>query len=133
MSNINAAIGLVQLKKYDRLNSRKISIAKVYDEEFAKLKKIELLRTDYDGLSLFIYVVKVREGRDRLMRFLEGEGIGTGIHYIPCHLFSFYGRNRAKLPVAEKIYEQILTLPLYPDMSDEDVERVISAVKKWED
>jgi perosamine synthetase len=132
MSNINAAIGLVQLKKYDRLNSRKISIAKVYDEEFAKLKKIELLRTDYDGLSLFIYVVKVREGRDRLMRFLEGEGIGTGIHYIPCHLFSFYGRNRAKLPVAEKIYEQILTLPLYPDMSDEDVERVISAVKKWE-
>ena len=131
MSNINAAIGLVQLKKYDKLNAMKIAIAKIYDQEFAGLEKFELLRTDYDGLSLFIYVMKVREDREKLMKFLEERGIGTGIHYIPCHLFSFYRRKGVKLPVTEKVYKQILTLPLFPDMTDKQVGRVISAIKEW--
>jgi len=61
---------------------------------------------------------------------LEERGIGTVIHYIPCHLFSFY-RRKEKLPVTEKVYEQILTLPLFSDMTDEQVKRVISAVKEW--
>lgn len=133
MSNINAAIGLVQLKKYEKLNSRKISIAKIYDQEFSKLDNIELLQTDYDGLSFFIYVVKVKNGRDKLMKYLESQGIGTGIHYIPCHLFSFYRKRKISLPVTEKAYEQIITLPLFPDMTDEQVEYVISTVKKWKD
>lgn len=132
MSNINAAIGLVQLKKYDRLNSRKISIAKFYDQELAGLNSIELLRTDYDGISLFIYVIKVLKSRDKLMKFLEERGIGTGIHYIPCHLFSFYKRGGVNLPVAEKLYKQILTIPLFPDMTDSQVEYVVSAIKEWD-
>ena len=131
MSNINAAIGLVQLKKYDKMNARKIAITKIYDREFASLEKFELLRTDYDGLSLFIYIIKVRENRERLMKFLEERGIATGIHYIPCHLFSFYKRKGVKLPVTEKVYKQILTIPLFPDMTDEQVKRVISAIKEW--
>jgi len=131
MSNINAAIGLVQLKKYDKLNARKIAIAKIYDKEFAGLEKFELLRTDYDGLSLFIYIIKVRDGREKLMKFLEKHGIGTGIHYIPSHLFSFYSKKRVKLPVTEKVYEQILTLPLFPDMTNGQVERVVSTIREW--
>lgn len=131
MSNINAAIGLVQLKKYDVLNARKISIAKRYDREFSELEKFDLLRTDYNELSLFIYIIKVHEGREKLMKFLEGRGISTGIHYIPSHLFSFYKRRGVKLPVTERAYKQILTLPLFPDMTDDQVERVISAIKEW--
>ena len=131
MSNINAAIGLVQLKKYDALNIRKISIAKRYDREFGALEKFDLLRTDYTGLSLFIYIIKVREGREKLMKFLAEQGIGTGIHYIPSHLFSFYKRKGVELPVTERVYKQILTLPLFPDMTDDQVERVISAIKEW--
>jgi len=133
MSNINAAIGLEQLKKYDVTNARKISIAKTYDHEFAGLKKFELLRTDYNGLSLFIYIIKVLEGRERLMKFLEERGVSTGIHYIPSHIFGFYNKIRVELPVTERLYGQILTLPLFPDMTDEQVERVISAVQEWED
>ena len=135
MSNINAAIGLEQLKKYDVTNSRKIYIAKTYDHEFAGLKKFELLQTDYNGLSLFIYIIKVLEGRERLMKFLEERGISTGIHYIPSHIFGFYNKigKGVKLPVTERLYGQILTLPLFPDMTDEQVERVISAVQEWED
>jgi len=113
------------------MNARKIAIAKIYDREFAGLEKFELLRTDYDGLSLFIYIIKVRDGREQLMKFLEERGIGAGIHYIPCHLFSFYRREGVKLPATEKIYKQILTLPLFPDMADEQVECVTSAIKAW--
>lgn len=131
MSNVNAAIGLVQLKKYNVMNARKISIAKTYDREFAELEKFELPRTDYNGLSLFIYIIKVLENRDGLMKFLEERGIGTGIHYIPSHLFSFYKRKGLELPVTEKVYKQILTLPLFPDMTDNQVQRVISAIKEW--
>lgn len=131
MGNINAAIGLVQLKKFSAMNDRKISIAKTYDREFAKLEKFKLPRTDYDGLSLFIYIIRVLKNRERLMKFLEERGISTGVHYIPSHLFSFYRRKVAKLPVTEKVYKQILTLPLFPDMTDEQVERVISAIKEW--
>ena len=135
MSNINAAIGLVQLKKYDVTNARKIYIAKTYDQEFAGLKKFELLRTDYNGLSLFIYIIKVLKGRERLMKYLERRDISTGIHYIPSHIFGFYNKigKGVRLPVTERLYEQILTLPLFPDMSDEQVERVISAIKEWEE
>ena len=133
MSNINAAIGLVQLKKYDVTNARKIYIAKTYDREFAGLKKFKLLQTDYTGLSIFIYIIRVLEDRERLMKYLEGQGISTGIHYIPSHIFSFYNKREVELPATEKVYEQILTLPLFPDMSDEQVERVISAIKEWEE
>jgi perosamine synthetase len=131
MSNINAAIGLVQLKKFDAHNNRKIAIAKTYDQEFAGLDRFQLLRTDYSGLSLFMYIIKVREGRERLMKFLEERGIGSGIHYIPSHLFTLYGKNKVRLPVTERAFEQILTLPLFPDMTDDQVARVVSAIKEW--
>jgi perosamine synthetase len=132
MSNINAAIGLEQLKKYDVTNNRKIAIAKTYDQEFAGLKKFKVLRTDYNGLSIFIYIIKVLEDRERLMKFLEARSISTGIHYIPSHIFSFYNKIEEELPVTEKVYEQILTLPLFPDMTDEQVEHVISTILDWE-
>jgi len=131
MSNINAAIGLAQLKKFDAHNSRKLSIAKTYDQEFAGLDRFQLLQTDYNGLSLFMYIIKVREGRDRLMKFLEERDIGSGVHYIPSHLFTLYGKNKVHLPVTERLFEQILTLPLFPDMTDDQVARVVSAIKEW--
>lgn len=132
MSNINAAIGLTQLRKFEKMNFRKIEIAKIYDEEFSNLKKIELLRTNYDGLALFMYVVKVKKDREKLIKFLGERKIDTGIHYLPCHLFSFYRKEKVKLPTAEKVSEQILTLPLFPDMSDDQVDRVIGAVREWD-
>jgi len=131
MSNINAAIGLVQLKKFEAHNNRKIAIAKTYDQEFAGLERFQLLRTDYNGLSLFMYVIKVREDRDRLMKHLEERGIGSGIHYIPSHLFTLYGKKKVHLPVTERLFGQILTLPLFPDMTDDQVARVVSAIKEW--
>lgn len=132
MSNINAAIGLEQLKKFEKLNKRKIEIAKSYDSSFRKLNKIKLLKTDYNGLALFTYILKVESGREELMSVLKDRGIDSGIHYIPIHKFKYFLKfAKAPLPVTEKLYSRILTLPLFPDMSDSDVEEVITAVTEW--
>jgi perosamine synthetase len=130
MSNISAAIGLVQLKKFDAMNRRKIAVAKRYDEAFGKLPELQLLRTNnYSGIGLFVYIFRVLKGRNELMDHLTQHGVGSGIHYIPSHLFTYYHRKGLRLPVTEKIYGEILTLPLFPGISDEQVDRVIDAVQ----
>jgi perosamine synthetase len=130
MSNINAAIGLNQLKKFEAMNTRKIAVARKYDEAFRHIKGITLLRTDdYKDIGLFVYIVKINTGRNELMDHLTSNGVGSGIHYIPCHLFTFYKNTKCHLPVTEQIYEEILTLPLFPDITDAQVEHVIEVVK----
>lgn len=129
MSNINAAIGLVQLKKFDRMNARKIEIAKRYDAAFENIPGITLLRNDrYRDIGLFIYIIKVTSGRNEFMERLAARGVASGIHYIPSHIFTFYKKDDVHLPITEQIYNEILTLPLFPDMTDKQVDQVISAV-----
>ena len=130
MSNINAAIGLQQLRKYEAMNKRKIAVARKYDAAFKDCRGITLLRTEgYKEIGLFVYIVKIRTGRNELMDHLTRNGVGSGIHYIPSHLFTFYKNARCHLPVTEQIYDEILTLPLFPDITDAQVGQVIAAVK----
>jgi len=132
MSNINAAIGLVQIKKFEQLNKRKIDIAKRYDEEFAHMEGLSLLRTGYEDIGLFTYIIKVKNRRDELMAHLKENGIGSGIHYTPVHHFTYYKNFlRNPLPATDKVYEQILTLPLYPDMTDEEAGLVIKGIQSF--
>lgn len=132
MSNINAAIGLVQIKKFEQMNKRKIDIARRYDKEFAPIDDLSLLRTEYENLGLFTYIIKVNKRRDGLMTYLKEKGIGSGIHYIPVHHFTYYKRFlRNPLPITDRVYEQILTLPLYPDMTDEETDTVIKGMQSF--
>ncbi len=130
MSNINAAIGLVQLKKYKKLNNRKIEVAKRYDEYFSNIDGINLLKTDYDSIGLFTYIVRAKK-RDNLMEFLKSKDIGSGIHYTPVHYFTYYKKYATRLPVTERVAEEIITLPCFPDIKDEEVERVINAISEF--
>lgn len=133
MSNINAAIGLTQLSKFDRMNHRKIAIAQRYDESFSKLPGIHLLKTNYDGLALFTYIIRIVNGeRDQLMEFLKEQGVDSGVHYIPVHHFSHFQKFATRaLPTTDKLYQQIVTLPLFPDMTDSQTEQVIRSVVQW--
>jgi perosamine synthetase len=133
MSNINAAIGLEQLKKFEQMNARKLSIARQYDVAFNSLGCVRPLFTDYRGLALFLYVIRVADGkRDDLMRFLKSEGVDSSVNYIPSHYFSYY-RSLAQrpLPVTEKGFNEILSLPLHPGLSDLEVTKVIESVQDW--
>ena len=129
MSNINAAIGLVQIRKFGAMNRRKVEVARRYDEAFGDLDGIELLENrGYDGIGLFAYMVKVRSRRNELMDYLAARGVGSGVHYIPSHLFSYFHEEGLVLPATEQVYKEILSLPLFPDITDEQVDRVIREV-----
>jgi len=131
MSNINAAIGLEQLKKMDKFIERKRKIVRQYDEAFKNIGGLEPVRRDYETTAPFNYIIKVKNGRDRLMEFLKTFGIETGIHYIPNHLQPFFAKYKVKLPATEKVFKEMLTLPLYYDMSETDVLFVIEKVKTF--
>jgi perosamine synthetase len=129
MSNINAAIGLAQLPKFDKMNKRKIEIAEMYDEAFCSLYDITLLNHDYTDIGLFMYVMRVNTRRNEMMDYLKDKGIGSGIHYIPIYKYSYFMDRLNKFPVSDMLYDEIITLPLFPDMTDEQVSYVIKAVE----
>lgn len=131
MSNINAAIGLIQLEKFNTMDKRKKESVIRYDEAFRRIEGIELLKRDYRNTAPFNYIIKIKKGRDKLIKFLKERGIDSGVHYIPNHLQPFFKEFRDSLPVTERVWLQIITLPLYYDMTDKDVERVIDSVKKF--
>lgn len=130
MSNINAAIGLIQFKKLNKFIKRKREIVKRYDQAFRGSPYIELLFRDYEETAPFNYIIKIKNGlRDRLLGFLNKNGVGAGVNYIPNHLQPLFKDSKSELPVTEKVWKELISLPLYPDMSDNNVETVIEQVK----
>jgi perosamine synthetase len=130
MSNINAAIGLEQLKRVDEFRMRKQAIVRRYDEAFADLSGLSLLTHDLDETFPFFYIVRVADGRrDALMAHLKAREIASGVHYIPNHLQPAFSRYRVALPATERVYEEMLTLPLFFEMTDAEVGTVIDAVR----
>lgn len=132
MSNINAAIGLVQIKKLGKFINKKREMVRRYDKEFAGINVLELLTRDYENTAPFNYIIKVKNNlRDELMQFLKEHSIDSGVHYIPNHIQPFFKKFKISLPVTEKVWKEILTLPLYYDMSKRDADKIIGAVKSF--
>jgi perosamine synthetase len=131
MDDIHAAIGLVQLKKLESANSRRREIAGLYDAGLGDLQEVTLPpRENGDFVSSWhMYRIEV-ERRDDLNVFMSESGICTGVHYKPLHLYSCYGR-RQSLPVAENAFGRILSLPMYPDLTDEQVSLIIDSIRKF--
>ena len=125
MNDISAAIGIEQLKKLDAMNARRREIVKMYRE---KLTQVNVPDYDPDS-SWHLFCVNAHPGlRDELVEHLKAKGITTGVHYKPIHLYSCYG-NRPSLPEAESAFLSIMSLPLHPGLTDEDVQTVIDAVE----
>jgi dTDP-4-amino-4,6-dideoxygalactose transaminase len=132
MSNINAAIGLAQLKKVRSFIKRRQEICRRYDQAFGKIPVIHCLPVNYDVVAPHIYVIRVRNGRrNDLMEYLKSMKIETGINYVPNHLQPFYASGGVSLPETERAYEEILTLPLHYGLSDDDVDRVIQSIVEF--
>ena len=90
-----------------------------------------LLKKDYSGIAPFNYIIKVEGLRDDLMAFLKERKIDSGVHYIPNHLQPFFSEFNSPLPVTDKVWRQILTLPLYCDMTESNAIRVTNAIKEF--
>jgi len=138
LTDIAAAIGIEQLKKCDRFWLTRSSIASMYDEALADLPEIHrpICRPDVQH-AWHLYIVQLELERLRITRreFIEAlkeERIGTSVHFIPLHLHPYYretfGYKPQDLPNASAVFERIISLPIYPRMSEVDFERVVTAV-----
>lgn len=140
LTDFQCALGTSQLRKLPRWIARRKEIAAVYDSAFAGIPAVKPLAVR-GGVShaYHLYVIRLdpaelRVGRAEIFAALRAAGIGVNVNYIPVHLHPFYrrrfGTGPGLCPVAEKAYERILSLPMYPGMSDADVGAVVSAVRR---
>ena len=131
LTDIQCALGLSQLSRLPAFLDRRRAIARAYDEAFAGTPVQALARPEGRHHAYHLYVVRVPR-RDEVFAALRAVGIGVNVHYIPVHLHPYY-RERLRTgpglcPVAEAAFDQILTLPLHPGMSDGDCNTVVAAV-----
>ena len=129
MSNINAGIGLAQLKKLDSFLTRRREICRRYDSAFKNISGINFRKVDYSTIGPHIYVIRILNNhRDGLKKFLLDRNIETGISFIPNHFHTFYKTEGLSLPETEHAFKEIISLPLHCGLSDADVEEVIRGV-----
>ncbi len=136
LTDLAAAIGLVQLDRANEMLERRRTIARTYIEAFGGVGELELLEGgDFDAHAWHLFVVKLRQDRltidrARFVEELRSRGIGSSVHFIPLHLHPYYqqtyGYSARSLPVAGDVYERCLSLPFYSRLSDADVERVVA-------
>ena len=125
MNEFSAGLGLIQLKKLDKLNKIRRNIAKRYYDEIQLEQKMPFNL----GCSYHFYWVMIKK-RDKLIKKLKKDGIETGIHYKPIHNLSMYN-SKNKLPIPENAGKKIISLPTHPNLSDKDVTRIISFVNNF--
>ena len=140
ITDLQCALGISQLRKLPKFLERRREIAARYDEAFDGLSGITPLAVHTDSLHAYhLYVIRIDSNvlginRATLFTNLRGKGIGVNVHYIPVHLHPFYREKfhtgTGLCPVAEAAYEQIISLPLFPSMTDEDVEKVINVLQE---
>ncbi len=132
LSQLDAAFCIAQLKKNDSFIKRRKEIASIYDKELEGTAHISTPIKKRDHIYTR-YIIKVDKNRDSFARELALKGIRTGLNYIPLHLLSYY-KSKYNLrindfPVALTNYQQILSLPVYPSLSNNEVMRICEAVK----
>jgi dTDP-4-amino-4,6-dideoxygalactose transaminase len=139
LTDMQSALGIVQLSKCDAMNQSRSDIAKRYTQAFRLIDALEVPEVLPDRTtSWHLYVLRLRLDalridRARFIRELGERGVSASVHFIPLHLQPFYQREfdykEGDFPVAEQEYQRCLSLPLYPTMSEEEVEQVIWAVR----
>ena len=140
ITDFQCALGISQLKKLPQSVLRRREIAALYDGAFADIPYVQPLKV-HDGAvhAYHLYMVRFDTdllGMDRSTIFaaLRADNIGVNVHYIPVHLHPYYrehlGTHKGMCPVAESAYERLVTLPMFPQMTDADVDDVVTAIRR---
>jgi len=124
MNEFSAAIGLVQLSKLDKLNKKRKKIAKRYSNEI----KVENKMSYSEDCSYHLYWIRVKN-RNQFIKKMKEHGIETGIHYKPIHKMSMYIQKK-KLSITEQIAKEIVSIPIYSDLTENEIEKIINVVNK---
>jgi len=140
ITDFQCALGLSQLRKLGQYIKRRREIAEKYNDAFQEIEEVIIPYESENTRSAYhLYVIQLnlellKANRKEIFAALRAEGLGVNVHYIPVHLQPFYQREYGykvgDYPLAEAYYERAITLPLFPKMTDQEVERVIQTVKK---
>jgi dTDP-4-amino-4,6-dideoxygalactose transaminase len=134
LDELQAAVLRIKLRYLDEWNDRRIEIAAQFRDAFQGLKLITPNAAPDRKHIYHLYVIRT-ENRDALQAHLNTKGIGTGIHYpVPIHLQKAcqqYSPGRGKLPITEKVVNEILSLPMYPELNSSQIERITEAVRNF--
>lgn len=138
MTDVQAAIGLQQLRRFPKMQDRRRQIVEMYNDAFSRHPAFLTPSTRSHVTNAWhLYVLRLRAGemtigRDQFIQEMTARKIGTSVHFIPIHMHSFYrdkyGYHPDDFPVANAAYQSMLSLPLSPSMTDQDVADVIEAV-----
>jgi perosamine synthetase len=135
LPDVQCALGLAQLSRLEGWVHARQKIAALYDRVFADIEQVSPLKVRNDRTNAYhLYVVKLDPAldRDAVFKHLRSCGIGANVHYAPVYLHSYYqhrGYAKGLAPVAERASRHILTLPMFPAMTEADVDRVVAALK----
>lgn len=137
ITEIQSAIGIVQLKKLDQNNYKRKQLFEAYRKEFQEIKGVSIPYSIYEGkpsYHIFPILFEPSINREKIIQSLRNIGIQTSIHYPPVHLFSFYrkkfGFRSGMLPRTEEVSRREITLPLHPLMSIRDVKWIADKIKE---
>jgi len=146
LTDLAAAIGLVQLERAEEMRVARERIASLYDERFRELgleEHVELPSRARPGdvHAWHLYMLRLRNGtaaestsRDAVIESLKADRVGTSVHFIPLHLHPYYRRTYGyapgDFPDAEAAFQHEISLPIYPSLRDEDVDRVVLSVRR---
>jgi UDP-4-amino-4,6-dideoxy-N-acetyl-beta-L-altrosamine transaminase len=134
LTDIQAALGLSQLERADTGLARRRAIAKTYHDAFQNYPNIKIQPwTIVEGHAYHLYIIKV-QNRLELYNHLRENNIFPQVHYIPTHLMPYYqslGYKKGDMPLAERYYEQCLSLPMYPTLTEGELKFVIKTIKQF--
>jgi len=132
LTDVNAAIGLAQLDRFETLRARKRELLGRYRAGLEGLEGLELVAGEIETAFPFLCALRVGGGRrDELADWLETRGIQAWVHFVPSHLQPAFEGLSEPLPVTEALYAELLTLPMYAELSDADVDRVVDDVRAF--
>jgi dTDP-4-amino-4,6-dideoxygalactose transaminase len=131
-----AALGRTQLERLDRLQQRRRELASRFRDAIGSMRGVSMQALpahagDVHSWCMFVVLVEKQTGvdRDRVIESMTEQNIGTSVHYIPTHLFTGYrSLLRSPLPETERMWRQLVSLPLFPAMTDEDADHVLQAL-----
>ena len=137
LSTIQAALGISQLKKVDKLIAMRRNIANYYNNRLKDIEGIEILKEKKNNFSVYqLYSILVKDKvlRDNLLKYLEKRKIASKVYFHPCHKYSIFrklGYSEIHLPITEEISNKILSLPIYPHIKKEEQDHIINSIKHF--
>ena len=126
-NDILSSIGLAQLEKLESANKKRREIFKKYNEALKDFVETPVWRQGHIS-ACHNYVAKAKD-RDMLIEHLNTNGIFAGVHYKPLYLYSYYKGSKTDCPVTDRIWTKLISLPMFPDLKNEEIDKVINCVK----